>query len=359
MTALPERVQITALIAEAMVAGARQDRACAAICLSGRTLQRWQRVPAGEDQRPRRLQVPKNKLNPLERERLLAVANSTEFGHLAPSQIVPRLADQGQYIASESTFYRVLRAENQRQHRGADRPAQKRHKPRALCATAPEQLFSWDITYLPTPVKGIYFYLYLFMDIFSRKIVGWQVYETESSELASEVMRDICGRKNIPPNQVVLHSDNGSPMKGATMLATLQSLGVMPSFSRPAVSNDNPFSESLFKTLKYRPTYPQRPFETLLAARQWVGRFAAWYNDEHRHSAIGFVTPAERHAGLDTALLRQRVIVYEAAKRKHPERWSGTTRNWQPVRLVHLNPDQHSADQSECKEPILEHKKAA
>ena len=172
-------------------------------------------------------------------------------------------------------------------------PAQQRSKPRALCATAPDQLFSWDITYLPTLIKGIYFYLYLFMDIFSRKIVGWQIYETESSELAAEVMRDICERENIAPNQVVLHSDNGSPMKGATMLATLQALGVVPSFSRPAVSNDNPYSESLFKTLKYRPAYPRRAFENLLAARQWVGTFVQWYNHEHRHSAIGFVTPQQ------------------------------------------------------------------
>jgi transposase InsO family protein len=228
------------LVAEAIGAGARQDRACMAISLSERTLQRWQRDELLGDQRPMRVQTPSNSLSMLERQRLLAVANSAEFGHLPPSQIVPRLVDQGQYIASESTFYRVLRAENQLQHRGAERPAQQRHKPRALCATAPDELFSWDITYLPTQVKGIYFYLYLFMDIFSRKIVGWQVYDVESSDLASEVMRDICVRENIAPNQVVLHSDNGSPMKGATMLATLQALGVMPSFSRPAVSNDNP-----------------------------------------------------------------------------------------------------------------------
>ena len=270
MTSLAERGQIIVLVSEALIAGARQDRACATIGLSRRTLQRWQSDPAQGDQRPGRLQAPKNKLCPLERQRLLTVANSAEFGHLPPSQIVPRLADRGQYLASESTFYRLLRAENQDAHRGAERPAQKRYKPRALCATAPGQLFSWDITYLPTLVKGVYFYLYLFMDIFSRKIVGWQVYEIESSELASEVMRDICVREKIPPNQVVLHSDNGSPMKGATMLATLQALGVMPSFSRPAVSNDNPYSESLFKTLKYRPTYPSRPFEDLLATRQWV-----------------------------------------------------------------------------------------
>ena len=180
----------------------------------------------------------------------------------------------------------------------------------------------------------------MFLDIFSRKIVGWQVYETESSALASEVMRDICEREHIAPDQVVLHSDNGSPMKGATMLATLQSLGVMPSFSRPAVSNDNPYSESLFKTLKYRSDYLSRAFENLFAARQWVGTFVHWYNHEHCHSAIRFVTPHERHAGQDTALLSKRVDVYEAAKAKHPQRWSGPTRNWQPVQVVHLNPDQ-------------------
>ena len=359
MTALAEREQVISLVTEAVAAGARQGPACAAISLSERTMQRWQRDSLRGDQRPMRVQEAKNRLSELERKRLLNVANSEEFGHLSPSQIVPRLADRGQYIGSESTFYRVLKAESQLTHRGAERPAQKRHKPRALFATAPNQLFSWDITYLPTPVLGIYFYLYLFLDIFSRKIVGWQVYEVESSELASEVMRDICVRENIAPNQVVLHSDNGSPMKGATMLATLQTLGVMPSFSRPAVSNDNPFSESLFKTLKYRSTYPQRPFETLLAARQWVSMFARWYNEEHRHSAIRFVTPAQRHAGLDRALLDKRADVYEAAKQKHPERWSGTTRNWQPIHVVHLNPDQQVVESDVQKKEKLAIKKAA
>jgi putative transposase len=359
MTTLAQRSHVMALLSEAIVMGARQDRACAVISLSERTLQRWQRDVLRGDQRPMRVQTPSNKLSALERERIVAVANSEEFGHLPPGQIVPRLADRGQYIACESTFNRVLKAENQIKHRGAERPAQPRSKPRALSATAPDELFSWDITYLPTRVMGIYFYLYLFMDIFSRKIVGWQIYETESSELASEVVRDICARENIAPNQVVLHSDNGSPMKGATMLATLQVLGVRPSFSRPAVSNDNPFSESLFKTMKYRPAYPQRAFETLLAARQWVGTFVQWYNHEHRHSAIRFVTPGERHAGTDTALLTQRVQVYEAAKARHPERWSGATRNWQPIRVVHLNPDQRVAKTGDREEERLELQQAA
>lgn len=361
MTALPERDQVMAMVAEAVKAGARQERACAIISLSERTLQRWHndRGQGAGDRRPARIQMPGNKLDALERRRVLAIAHSPEFGHLAPSQIVPRLADQGEYVASESSFYRVLKAANQLTHRGAEQPAKPRYKPRALAATAPGQLFSWDITYLPTQVMGIYFYLYLFMDIYSRKIIGWQVYETESSALAGEVMRDICERENIVPQQVVLHSDNGAPMRGATMLATLQALGVMPSFSRPAVSNDNPYSESLFKTMKYRPAYPRQPFENLMAARQWVGTFVHWYNEEHRHSAIRFVTPAQRHAGQDGALLRKRVAVYEAAKARHPQRWSGATRNWEPVTVVHLNPEKsitHVGHKKEGK-PVL--KKAA
>jgi putative transposase len=291
-------------------------------------------------------------------------ANACWRSPIRPNSAISRQARsrhryQGQYVASESTFYRVLKAENQLTHRRAERPAKPRHKPRALAATAPGQLFSWDITYLSTQVMGIYLYLYLFMDIFSRKIIGWQVYETESSDLASEVMRDICIRENIAPKQVVLHSDNGSPMKGATMLATLQKLGVIPSFSRPACSNDNPFSESLFKTMKYRPAYPQPPFKSLIAARQWVATFVHWYNDEHRHSAINFVTPAQRHAGLDSALLRKRVTVYEAAKARHPERWSGATRNWEPVTIVHLNPEKNSTGTVNIKEKYPELKKAA
>jgi transposase InsO family protein len=301
------------------------------------------------DQRPVREQAPKNSLSPLERRQLLALANGDEFANLPPGQIVPRLADQGRYVASESTFYRVMKAENQVAHRRAERPGKVRNKPRALMATAPGQLYSWDITYLPTPVKGLYFYLYLFMDVFSRKIVGWQIHDVECSDLAGELVRDVCQREHIAPAQVVLHSDNGSPMKGATMLATLQTLGVMPSFSRPSVSNDNPFSESLFKTLKYRPEYPCRPFDSLLTARRWVGGFVHWYNHEHRHSAIKFVTPAQRHAGQDAALLRNREDVYRAAKAAHPERWSGNTRNWKPGITVYLNPEQ-ARDKSDQEE---------
>ncbi|SAK95454.1 integrase catalytic subunit [Caballeronia catudaia] len=247
--------------------------------------------------------------------------------------------DQQRYIASESTFYRVLKAGKQLAHRRSERPAQARSKPRSVRADAPNQLYSWDITFLPATVRGQYFYLHLFLDVFSRKIVGWQVYAEESSVLASEVLRDLCAREAIQPAQVILHSDNGGPMKGATMLATLQAPGVMPSLSRPGVSNDNPYSESLFKTLRYRPAYPLKAFDTLFAARTWVGALVRWYNEEHRHSAIRFATPAQRHANLDQDILDRRAALYENARQCNPLRWKGRTRNWHRVDAVHLNPN--------------------
>ncbi|WP_085983722.1 IS3 family transposase [Methylomonas methanica] len=340
MTSLQQRQTLIESVAEATEAGARQDQACAVLGLSPRTLQRWQAGETpGEDQRPLRQYTPAHALTEAERAHILTVANSAEFADLPPSQIVPRLADQGIYLGSESTFHRLLKAAQQLKHRRSERPSQPRLKPKALSATAPNQLYSWDITYLAAAVKGQFYYLYLFLDIFSRRIVGWQVFEAESSQYASELLRDIVLREGLQPGQVILHSDNGSPMKGATMLATLQQLGVMPSLSRPAVSNDNPYSESLFKTLKYRPQYPLKPFADLVAARQWVADLVQWYNHEHRHSAIGFVTPAQRHAGLDEALLNQRKALYEDARRQNPRRWSQNTRNWNRVHTVHLNPD--------------------
>jgi len=254
-------------------------------------------------------------------------ANEAEYADLPPSKIVPRLADKGIYIASEASFYRVLKAENLLKHRQKSKPARQVKKPKALKATAPNQIYSWDITYLPTEVKGIFLYLYLVMDIYSRKVVGWQVYETESSTQAADLMKDICRREGVERHQVTLHSDNGSPMKGATMLAALQELGVAPSFSRPSVSNDNPYSESLFRTLKYRPEYPEKPFSGLTEAREWVESFVGWYNREHLHSSIKFVTPEQRHTGQDSEILKHRKAVYKQAKLNNPNRWSHEIRD--------------------------------
>ena len=221
-------------------------------------------------------------------------------------------------------------------HRGRSKPRQHK-KPDPLLAKAPNEIYSWDITYLISPIRGQFYYLYLVMDIFSRKIVGWEVHDRESAELSSALMERICKEQKIPRNRLTIHSDNGGPMKGATLLATLDRLGVTPSRSRPRVSNDNPYSESLFNTCKGRPDYPDGPFATLEQARAWVANFVAWYNTEHLHSEIRYVTPDSRHAGLDVDILSKRHQVYERAKSANPARWSGDTRDWTPIRQVHLN----------------------
>jgi transposase InsO family protein len=189
----------------------------------------------------------------------------------------------------------------------------------------------------------MFFRLYLVMDIYSRKIVGWEIHENETAEHAARLIRKACLGEGVHEAGLVLHADNGSPMKGATMLATLQRLGVVPSFSRPSVSNDNPYSESLFGTMKYTPAFPSKPFESLTAAREWVGTFVRWYNYEHHHSAIRFVTPAARHSGEELVILVKRTAVYEAAKQRNPQRWSGDIRNWTPVGTVWLNPENSDA----------------
>ena len=309
-------------------------------------MQRWVKPDNYKDGRKEAGHTPKNKLTELERQRLLKIVNSPEFSSLPPSKIVPKLADQGQYIASESTFYRVLKEEDQLKHRDRSKPARKVINPKALKATGSNQVYTWDITYLPTQVKGVFYYLYLVVDIYSRKIVGWQVHGEELSVLAADLITDICCREGVAKQQVTLHSDNGSPMKGATMLATLQELGVIPSLSRPSVSNDNPYSESLFRTLKYRPEYPEQRFENLSASRQWVNGFVDWYNNEHLHSSIKFVTPAQRHTGEDVAILKNRKNIYKKAKMKHPERWSGDTRNWDYIDEVNLNPEKIKQDKA-------------
>lgn len=344
-----ERHHIIELITEARASGARQSQACEVIGISAKTFQRWNQPDNQQDGRLEAKHEPANKLSEVERQRIIKVANEPEYAALPPSKIVPMLADKGLYIASESSFYRVLVVANQLKHRLKSKSKRSIKKPRALTAGSPNQIYSWDITYLSTQVKGLFLYLYLVLDIYSRKIVGWQVYEKESSALAADLMTDICQREGVKRDQVILHSDNGSPMKGATLLATLQELGIIPSFSRPSVSNDNPYSESLFRTLKYRPEYPEQAFEDLLAARTWVQEFVDWYNTEHLHSSIHFVTPEQRHTGEDVTILAKRKQVYLQAKSAHPERWQGEIRNWDPIKEVHLNPEKQKSGSEESK----------
>lgn len=336
------------LIDDAVASGARHFRACEVLGISARTLRRWRGASDLTDRRKGADKFCPHALSEEEKAHIVEVSNQPEYASLPPSQIVPRLADAGIYIASESSFYRVLREHNQIHRRGRAQPPRAVRKPLAITATGPNQAWSWDITYLPVAVRGQFLRLYMILDIYSRKICGWEVHHEELASHAATLIEKAGLRHNIQPGQVILHADNGSPMKGATMLATLQRLGILPSFSRPSVSDDNPYSEALFRTLKYAPIYPGRPFESIEEARIWVARFVEWYNNEHRHSAISFVTPAQRHAGEDAATLAKRAAVYEAAKARHPYRWRNrATRNWKPVEVVYLNPEKAAARSSD------------
>jgi putative transposase len=334
---------ITKLIDDAVDAGARLENSCEVLEITPRTIQRWRKQgDQGFDRRFGPKTPPGNKLSKTERKKVLEAANRPEHRDLSPKQIVPRLADEGVFIASESTFYRILKEEDALHHREPSKPRTV-SRPREHIATGPCQVFSWDITYLRSAVRGAFHYLYLVEDVWSRKIVGWAVHDEESMELASQLIDDTARRLRRDPKGIVLHSDNGGPMKGSTMLATLQRLGIVPSFSRPSISDDNPYSEALFRTLKYRPEYPRGAFKSIEAARLWVEGFVAWYNTEHLHSAIGFVTPEDRHIGQDKRVLAARQRIYAAARRRNPERWSGKVRAWEHVEVVKLNPQREKS----------------
>lgn len=327
------------LIDEAVKQGARRGMAAALLGLDPRTIERWRAMECKDDGREGPRQKPKNALGARERQKVLETVNLPEYCDKSPKQIVPALADRDIYIASEATMYRILRAAGQQKHRSATRPPTKRHRPQALHATGPNRVWSADITWLPTTVRGLYFKLCMVMDVFSRKIVGYAVHEDENADLTAAVVASACQSEAVERGQLTLHTDNGGAVKGATVLATLQRLGVASSFSRPAVSNDNPYSEALFRTAKYSAAHPTRYFETLEDARRWAAAFVHWYNTGHRHSAIRFVTPDERHSGREKAILAERREVYAAARHRHPERFPNGTRNWTPIASVTLNPD--------------------
>ena len=326
------------LIDKSVESGARLKKASEIVGLSARTVIRWRGQGGGQDQRKGPLAAPANKFSQQDRQQILDTANSAPFRDLSPNQIVPTLADQDVYLASESTFYRVLKEHKMLTHRQASKPAVN-FRPKEHVATGACQVWSWDITYLQTSVKGLFFYLYMVVDVWSRKIISAQVFAEESMDHSSMLIARACMLHGVQPKKLVLHADNGGPMKGATMLATLHKLGIIPSFSRPSVSNDNPYSESLFRTMKYRPEYPLKPFENMEQAQSWVDGFVFWYNTQHLHSSIRYVTPDDRHFGREGAILSNRRKVYKKARDRNPDRWSNEIRNWNPVREVWLNPE--------------------
>lgn len=337
LTSPPDRQTIIKLVNDAIKSGATKEGSCQTAGISSRTFDRWINTP--EDRRAfSDKPAPKNKLTLEEEQEIIEVINSPEYCNLPPSKIVPKLADKGIYIASESSFYRIMKKYNQLAHRSDTKEPVKRtvttHN-----ATTPNQVWTWDITWLKRDVKGLYYKLYLMIDIWDRSIVAHEVWEEENSENASILIEKAVLANKVLRKPLVLHSDNGSPMKGATFLATLERLGITKSFSRPRVSNDNPYSESLFKTLKYCPEFPKKGFSSLEEARDWVLKFVKWYNNEHLHSGINFITPMDRRLGKDIEILKNREKVYETAKRLRPDRWTGNTRKWEYIDRVYLNPE--------------------
>lgn len=324
------------LIQEAVEAGARVRPACEVLQISVRTYQRWKKNTACGDRRATATRTVARRLSDDEREEIVRTCCSPEYQDASPRAIYADLLDKGIYLASASTMYRILRERDLLHHRRESRPGTRHAKPAELKATGPNQVWSWDITFLPTFVNGIYLYGYVLMDVWSRKIVGWEVHTEESVAHARDFFRRVAASQNV--RGVHLHSDNGSPMKGTTILVLFFTLGILPSYSRPRVSNDNPFSESLFKTLKYRPGYPKR-FRDTEHARNWFADFVHWYNTEHRHSGIGYITPENRHRGKAPQIMAQRNEVLTAARAKHPERWPNGQMHWNKYPVVYLNPE--------------------
>ena len=348
MTRLEDRQTLIGQIAEARGNGARQAPACALAGIDPRTIQRWRKndgLTRG-DRRPDAIRpAPSHALTEEERARIVEVANEPRFAEVPPARIVPMLADEGVYIASESSFHRVLRAHGQMNRRGRARPPRRSRPPTTHIATRPGAVWCWDVTFLPATVQGRWFYLYLILDLYSRKIVGFEVHDTDSADHAAHLAltyRAHRGGVHAMPVRPVLHGDNGATLKGTTVLAMLHWLGIEPSYSRPRVSDDNPYAEAVFRTAKYRPEFPVKGFAELDAAREWAARFVHWYNDEHRHSGIRYVTPSQRHAGRDRGLLAGRHELYQRARQSNPRRWSGQTRDWTPVAAVTLNPERDS-----------------
>ena len=303
-----------------------------------RTLQRWRHQP--DDRRAGPTSPPEHQLTPDEEEQIVRIANRPEYRNLSPERVVAKLSDSGTYVCSESSLRRILKRRKQAAHRQRSKPASRQNKPREYVAREPLRVLTWDITYLKDArVRGNFFFLYLFLDIWSRRIVGWEVHTTQSTDLAADLLRKVCIREGVETQGCVVHSDNGAPMKGSTMLATMHDLGITRSFSRPQVSDDNAHVESLFRHLKYAPSYPTRGFDDLEVARSWVARFVAWYNGQHLHSSIGYVTPNDRHSGRDIPTLQRRRALYKAARQKNPRRWTGPPRKWDRPAIVTLNPD--------------------
>ena len=310
---------------------------CSITDISYKTYNRWKRSSSFKDNRKGHPNL-KIRLTSSEKDEIVSICNKAEYCNLSPNQIVPKLADKNIYIASESSFYRILRERKLLAHRRKSKKPTKVKEPASHTATDSNQVWTWDITYLKRDIKGLFYYLYLIVDIYDRCITGFRVEENQSSKLAADMVEDAVLKRGVNTSNLVLHSDNGGPMKGSTMAITLDKLGIIKTFNRPSVSNDNSYSESLFKTLKYQLQNPMEAFESLGEASEWAESFVKWYNDEHLHSGIKYVTPSQRFRGEDKTILKMRADLYEKTMAKNPLRWiNKSTKNWNRIESVFLN----------------------
>lgn len=334
--------QVLLAVAEAMEAGARKKACCTLIGISVRTLQNWKKAGVEDQRKGARKRVP-SKLPQEMQELIVHVCTSDRFKDMTPAAIVAILAQEGIYYASESTFYRILRESRLIHHRNNSKPSKARKKPPELVATGPGQVFCWDITWLPLRVKGMFVYAYVVLDIFDRTLVAWEIHSIESEELARDLFARIAREMNF--HGAHLHADNGNPMKGLTLLALLNFLEVRYSFPRPRVSDDNPYIESVFKTVKYTAGYPGT-FRDIHHARVWFADFVNWYNNSHLHSSLGYVTPMQKRRGEDFELFAVRNQTMKKAKELYPERWGKRkVRRWVPGKPVILNPGKKAREE--------------
>ena len=338
------------LIDEAVESGAIRANACNMMDIDLRTYWRWKNNPLGDKRKGAVKSIPR-KLTEQEHTAIIDLFCNYENKDKTPYELYFALLEEDKrYIASISTIYRVLREANQLHHRGNCKPRKKHSQPPEVVATGPNQVWCWDITWLPTEVKGIFLYAYMIIDIWDKSIVGWEIHDHENEQLARELFLRMQVKYNL--HGIHLHSDNGNPMKGMSLLAFLYSMKVSVSRSRPGVSNDNPFIESFFKTLKYSVCYPGK-FRSIEHARTWMADFVDWYNNKHRHSGLDYLTPYQMRSGKQHELFTTRNKVIMAAYKDHPERWSNAPKQWEDAHTVYLNPS------AETKKRLLMKKNAA
>ncbi|MBN2652265.1 MAG: IS3 family transposase [Spirochaetales bacterium] len=337
MISSEDKRAVLELIDEAVCNGSRLIPACEAADIAVSTYRRWKNRENLTDQRQFAKKICPFELTDEEQQKIIDVCCEDEYKDETPYTIFVKLLEAGIYIASIRSFYRVLGRHGLTKHRSCKHPGVKHSRPPQKVATAPNQVWTWDITWLPTYVKGLFFYLYTIIDIWDKSIVGWAIHEAESDEYAAQLFSSTLYENRLP--SVHIHSDNGNPMKGISLLTLLNRLDLVNSYSRPRVSNDNPFIESFFGTLKNHRKYPGK-FNSISEAREWAGNFISYYHNHHRHSGINYFTPHQMRSGEYIKLTQIRNDTLTKALAEKPDRWRGRTpKLWNPKHIVILNPE--------------------